>query len=148
MIPENTPVWFGLDPGTARCGLAAADARAVLASPLAVIETEPRSTLGSRLRAALGGREPRALVVGLPLDAHGAEGPAAQLARELGGLVAAELGCEAHYVDERFTTAEMHVRRREAGVSGRKRARDIDAWAAAAILQAFLDQRRAQSPEN
>lgn len=144
MIPDSVPVWLGLDVGSVRCGLAAADAGASLASPLAVVETAPRSTLGSRLRAALGGRAPRGLVIGLPLDARGGEGPAAELARELGDKVAAALGCEAHYVDERFTTAEMHVRRREAGVSGKRRAQDIDAWAAAAILQTFLDQRRTQ----
>jgi len=147
IIPENEPVWFGFDAGTVRCGLARADAGSSLASPLAVVPTEPRSTLASRVQAALGGRAPRGLVVGLPLDARGEEGPAAELARELGELVAAELGCEVHYIDERFTTAAMHVRRREAGISGKRRANDIDAWAAAAILQTFLDRQRNQRSE-
>jgi putative Holliday junction resolvase len=140
MIPESQQVWFALDTGTVRCGLAVAAAGSILAMPLAVVETEPRATLGKRIRTALGPRRPLGLVVGLPLDERGEEGPAAQKAREIGELVAAELGCAAHYVDERYTTAEMHVRRREAGIKGKKRIKDIDAWAAVAILQSFLDQ--------
>ena len=141
MIPDNQPVWCSLDTGNVRCGLAVADASATLASPLAVIPTEPRETLGARLIAALTNRRVRGLVVGLPLELSGKEGPSAQLARELGELAGMALGCEVSYVDERFTTAEMHVRRREAGVDNIKRQRDIDAWAAATMLQGFLDRR-------
>ena len=148
MIPEDQQVWFGLDAGTLRCGLAAADASSILASPLAVVETEPQASLGARIRTAMGPRQPLGLIIGLPLDAHGDEGPAAKKARQIGELVAAELGCEAHYIDERFTTAEMHVRRREAGVSGKKRAKDIDAWAAVAILQSFLEQQANRGQDN
>lgn len=140
MIPEEQPIWFALDTGSVRCGLAVADAGSILASPLAVVETEPKSTLGPRIRTALGPRHPLGVVIGLPLDERGEEGPAAQQAREIGALVASALGCAAHYVDERYTTAEMHVRRREAGIKGKKRIKDIDAWAAVSILQSFLDQ--------
>jgi len=132
--------WAGVDTGRVRCGLAVADAGAVLATPLGVVDTEPRASLAGRVLEALGERKLRGLVVGLPLDLRGREGEPVQFARELGGQLAADLGCSVHYVDERFTTAEMHVRRREAGKSGKQRKRDIDAWAAAAILQSFLDQ--------
>ncbi|MBN2081264.1 Holliday junction resolvase RuvX [bacterium] len=141
MIPDIQPVWCSLDTGNVRCGLAVADASATLASPLAVIPTEPRDTLGARIGTALADRQARGLIVGLPLELSGREGPSAQLARELGAAVGRALGCEVIYLDERFTTAEMHVRRREAGVSGLKRRHDIDAWAAATILQGFLDRR-------
>lgn len=144
MIPESQQVWFALDTGSVRCGLAIADTGSSIATPLAVVATEPRPTLGKRVQAALGPREPVALIVGLPLDERGAEGEAALKAREIGELVAAELSCESYYIDERYTTAEMHARRREAGIKGKKRARDIDAWAAAAILQSFLDRRSAE----
>ncbi len=137
--------WLGLDPGIVRCGLAVADTSATLALPLSVLPTEPRHTLATRLRAALGQRQLAGLVVGLPLDQHGGEGEAAVRARELGTTLAAELGCELHFVDERFTTAEALARDREAHRGGKRPRAAVDAQAAAAILQTFLDSRR-QTP--
>jgi putative holliday junction resolvase len=137
-------VWIGIDPGTARCGVAASDASLTLASPLAVVPTEPRTTLGSRILTALQGRTVAGLVVGLPLDQRGGEGPAALLARELGALVETELGCTAVYVDERFSTRTMATGRTAAGRSGRQQRSEIDAWAAAAILQSHLDRLKAK----
>lgn len=136
--------WVSVDTGRARCGLAVADTTATLATPLGVVETEPRQSLGERVLESLGERELRGLVVGLPLDLRGCEGKSAQFSRKLGEELAVRLNCELHFIDERFTTAEMHARRREAGKSGVQRKVDIDAWAAAAILQSFLDQQHTQ----
>jgi putative Holliday junction resolvase len=136
--------WVGVDTGHVRCGLAVADTTATLATALGVVDTEPRPSLGKRVLESLGERELRGLVVGLPLDLRGCEGESAQFARKLGEELAASLNCEFHFVDERFTTAEMHTRRREAGKSGMQRKADIDAWAASAILQSFLDRQRTQ----
>jgi putative Holliday junction resolvase len=133
--------WVGFDPGRRRCGLAVADLRGKIALPLGVLPTEPRLTLGQRLLAALGERKLRGLVVGLPLDLHGEEGAAARFARELGAQLAEQLHCAPHFVDERFTTQAADARQREAGRRASQRRRTVDALAAAAILQAFLDQR-------
>ena len=132
--------WVGVDPGSVRCGIAVADLSATLASPLAVLETEPRISLAARLVTCLGWRSLRGLAVGLPLDQHGGEGKATELARGIGDMLADELSCKVYYVDERFTTKEMTSRRREAGRSGRQIKAEIDAWAAASILQGFLDR--------
>lgn len=144
MQPQMQSQWVGVDTGRARCGLAVADTTATLASPLGVVVTEPQLSLGGRVLESLGERELRGIIVGLPLDLRGGEGESAQFARKLGEDLANKLHCELHFVDERFTTAEMHARRREAGKSGVQRKADIDAWAAVAILQAFLDRQRAQ----
>lgn len=77
--------------------------------------------------------------MGLPLDQYGAEGTAAVLARELGEMLAAELGCPLHFVDERFTTAAALAGRKELGESPPRRRAAVDAQAAALILQSFLD---------
>lgn len=138
---EADPHWLGVDPGSVRCGLALSDPSGTLASPLGVVHTEPRVTLVDRVSAVLAGRQLSAVVVGLPLQLRGKEGPAARLAREIGALLAEGLGCPAVYLDERFTTKEMLARRREAGITGDKARRDLDAWAAATILQSFLDRR-------
>jgi len=144
MQPHLQKQWVGVDTGRVRCGLAVADTTATLATPLGVVDTEPRQSLGKRVLESLGERELLGLVVGLPLDLRGCEGESAQFSRKLGEELAANLNCELHFVDERFTTAEMHIRRREAGKSGVQRKTDIDAWAASAILQSFLDRQRTQ----
>ena len=85
---------------------------------------------------------PYDVVIGLPLDERGKEGPAAQFAREFGEKLAGELGCNLHFVDERFTTRVVAAWRKDAGKKGSKISKDIDAGAAAALLQTFLDLRR------
>jgi putative Holliday junction resolvase len=141
---NDSQLVIGLDTGRKRCGLARADGSLTLASPAGVVETAPRGSLGERISAQLDQSRVGLIVAGLPLDQHGNEGPACEFARELAGEVAAGLGCSLEFVDERFTTAFAERGRREAGREGRRVA-DVDAWAAAAILQAWLD-RRIQDP--
>jgi putative Holliday junction resolvase len=139
-------VAVGIDPGKARCGVAASDPSGTLASPLGAVPTEPRATLVQRVIELLGHRTPTALAVGLPLDQYGNEGDSAEFAREIGAQLAAGLKVEATYVDERFTTSEVTQRRRETGRKGKQIAGEVDAFAAAAILQSYLDARRLQEP--
>jgi putative Holliday junction resolvase len=98
-------------------------------------------TLADRVSDVLAGRRLSAVVVGYPLQLSGKEGLAVALAREIGSLLAEGLGCPAVYLDERLTTKDALARRHEAGITGAKARRDLDAWAAAAILQSFLDRR-------
>ena len=137
---ENPPKTIGFDTGKARCGIARADASLTLASPLAVVPTEPIDTLADRVSEAIGGATVAKLIVGLPIDLRGKEGDSAIFARSIGDAVAAKLQCEIEYIDERFTTKFADDARRAAGVSQKKRKVDIDAWAAAAILQTYLDR--------
>jgi putative holliday junction resolvase len=141
--------YIGIDPGTVRCGVAAADPSGILASPLGIVPTEPRATLAERVARILGHRWVKGLVVGLPLNERGAEGQAAFLARQIGELLADGLGVDAVYLDERFTSREAVSWRREArgetrrGKHGRE---EVDAFAAAAILQGYLDRLSAGEP--
>lgn len=81
------------------------------------------------------------LVIGLPLDQSGVEALRAKKVREWGEFVAEGIGLEAFFFDERYTTQRMLSADREVGrrvADGRK---NIDARAAAEILQSFLDAR-------
>ena len=140
---ERLAYWIGIDPGRVRCGVAVAQESSPVATPLTVLDTEPRDTLARRLAAALDQRTPRALVVGLPLDQHGGEGEAAHFARAIGELLAQALDVPLEFIDERFSTANAQTLRRETGAKAAKRRRAIDAGAAALILQGFLDRRTA-----
>lgn len=95
-----------------------------------------------QLRPHLETLRPVGVLLGLPLDPSGAEGPAARAARDVGTLLAAKTGLPVAYWDERMTTARVQRDRRETGKSGRSVREQTDALAATLLLQAFLDSRR------
>ena len=84
---------------------------------------------------------PVGVVVGLPLNEQGGEGPAAREARASGAFIAARSGLPVAYWDERMSTARVQASRREAGGTGGGSS-GSDALAATVILQTFLDGRR------
>ncbi len=131
--------YLAIDHGTKRTGLAVCDARETIASPLAVVQG--RKDLIPRIRQVVASEGIGAIVLGLPLNMDGSEGPQAKLvlafARELGK----RLDIPIHLQDERLSSFEAEQKWQEIGLSrGRKRER-LDALAAADILQTFLDQK-------
>ena len=132
-------VWVGVDPGGKRTGIATAAPGSILATPHSVLPTCPLDSFAARLLEHLTPRVPIGFAVGLPIDPRGREGESAQLARDLGSLLEAELVLPVHYVDERYTSKDTYARRKEAGFKARKIRKDLDAHAAAMILQSWLD---------
>ena len=129
---------LAIDPGERRIGVAAADLGLRLAIPLTTIEGGPDAVEAvARLVEEEGAR---ALVVGLPLSLSGAFGPQAQRAQALAEALADRLSIPVLTWDERLTSAE--ARRRLSSGGGRRDKRDVDALAAAIILQAYLDSQR------
>lgn len=129
---------LAIDPGERRIGVAAADLRTRVAVPLTTIEAgaDPVEAV-ARLAEEQGTDE---IVVGLALSMSGAVGPQAQRAQELAAALARRLDIPVHTWDERLTSAEARQRLPR---GGRRRARgELDAVAAAIILQAYLDSRR------
>jgi len=128
---------MGVDLGDRRTGLAIGDDGMRIASPLDLIEV-PRARLGElvrviaeRARAEGVGR----IVVGLPLNMDGTEGPMAARSRAFGAALAEASGIEVAYQDERLTSAEADWEMAGSGLThGQKKARR-DALAAAAILR-------------
>jgi putative pre-16S rRNA nuclease len=82
------------------------------------------------------------VVVGLPLDQEGAEGQAAAAARALAADIARRSGQPVELWDERLTTARALQAVRAMGGSTKGRKDDVDALAAALLLQHYLDARR------
>jgi putative holliday junction resolvase len=137
---------LGIDAGERRVGLALSDETRLLASPLRVLDR--RAGLASVLDAiaAVVTREQvREVVVGLPLNADGSVGPQAQRAERFAGLVREATGLTVELWDERLSTqAAEAVLRAQGRNTRRARARgQIDAVAAAVILQDWLDSTRA-----
>jgi putative Holliday junction resolvase len=130
MIPVGGRI-IAIDWGEVRLGLALSDEGQVLATPLdTLVRRAGKRFPMPPFLAHLEQHHPVGIVVGLPLTAEGAEGPSARAAREVAVM------------DERMTTARALREIREQGGSTRGRKEEVDAHAAAVLLQGFLDMRR------
>jgi putative Holliday junction resolvase len=131
---------LGLDLGTRTIGLAVSDGGRRIASPL---ETLPRVKFGRDAAAllAVAARERvSGLVVGLPVNMDGSEGPRAQSTRAFVRSLAALSPLPVAFWDERLSTAAVTRTLLEADASRRRRGEVVDKMAAAFILQGFLDR--------
>ncbi len=141
MIPPTGRV-LALDWGTMRIGLAISDETQLVATPLEVLHrrTGRRFPMGAFL-TIIESEHPVGLVVGLPLDDAGAESTSARDARAMGESCAARSGLPVEWLDESFTTAETRAALIAGGSAPRRHRFDIDALAAATLLQHWIDQR-------
>jgi putative Holliday junction resolvase len=133
----------GVDVGSRRVGLAAADPTRTIASPMRMIERD-HPQFWTRLGAVVRERGCTRLVVGLPRELDGSDGPAAEGARAFAAEAAARLGVAIELWDERFTTAEAERSLIGAGMRRDRRKQTIDSVAAALMLQGWLDSQRRQ----
>jgi putative Holliday junction resolvase len=131
---------LGLDIGGRRIGVAVSDEMGTIASPVAMIER--RSDVARELRALIARYGASGLVAGLPVSLSGREGPQAAEIRAYADALAAEVALPLAYWDERLTTsiAEQHLI--ASGIRRSKRKEQVDAVAAAVILQGYLDNLR------
>ncbi len=130
----------GIDLGTATIGVAVSDTRRRVASP---VETIRRTKLGIDIAALMAICEPRdvvGVVLGLPLNMDGSEGPRCQATRAFARNVARSTEMPIAFWDERLSTVAAERALLEADVSRRRRGQVIDHVAASYILQGALDR--------
>lgn len=134
---------FGLDLGTKTIGLAASDLWQSVASPLHTIKRGKFNEDAAALAAQVAARAVRGVILGLPRNMDGSEGPRAQstraFARNLARLPAYH-GVVIGFWDERMSTIAAERVLLEADASRKRRAEVIDAVAAGYILQGALDR--------
>ncbi len=134
---------LAVDWGSARLGLAVSDALGLIAQGL---ETVPRRSDAQALDAieararALG---VEGVVVGLPLNMDGSDGPSADAARMFARALEERLQVPVHLWDERLTSLAAERMLVGAGVRRRARRGLVDRVAATLILQGFLDRQQA-----
>ena len=137
----RTGVRLGIDVGSVRVGVARSDRDGLLATPVETVPRGPDST--ARIAAIVAAEEAVEVVVGLPRSLSGAEGPAAELARDFAVELADRLGeVPVRLVDERLTTVSATRGLQAAGVSTRAGRAVVDQAAAVIILQGALDVER------
>ena len=136
---------LAVDWGERRIGLALSDETQTLAQPLATLtrRTGKRFPM-AQLLTHIARNHVVGIVVGLPLDEAGAEGDAARAARTLADDIGrrTEGNIPVALWDERMTTARVLAAVREMGGSTRGRKEDVDALAAALLLQHYMDAQR------
>ena len=138
-LPPGRAV-FGLDLGEKTIGVAASDLRRSVATPLLVIRRTKFTEDANRLLAMIAERRIAGLILGLPRNMDGSEGPRAQatrpFARNLTKLTDLPIG----YWDERLSTVAAERALLEADTSRKRRNEVIDQVAAGYILQGALDR--------
>lgn len=132
----------GLDLGTKTIGVAVSDGLRQVATPLLVIRRKKFTLDAAELMKIVAERGLAGLVLGLPRNMDGSEGPRAQstraFARNLSGLTDLPIG----FWDERLSTVAAERALLEADTSRKRRAEVIDQVAAGYILQGALDRLR------
>jgi putative Holliday junction resolvase len=142
MAPHLPPrgALIGLDLGTKTIGVAASDPDRRLAAGVETIRRTNFSTDAARLSFLAKERSAVGMVLGLPLNMNGSEGPRAQSTRAFARNLAKLWGLPIGLWDERLSTAAVERELLAADASRRKRAAVIDQHAAAYILQGALDR--------
>jgi putative Holliday junction resolvase len=139
-LPVASPV-MGLDLGSKTIGVAVSDTSLMIASPLALIRRTKFTQDAEALFALMSTRGAGGLIIGLPVNMDGTEGPSCQSARAFGRNLLRLRDLPIAFWDERLsTTAVNRVLIDEADVSRKRRAQAVDRMAAAWILQGALDR--------
>lgn len=143
--PSGTP-WLGLDLGEKTIGVAASDATRMIASPLELVRKTKFTDDANAVLKLMRGRNASGLIIGLPLNMDGTEGPRAQSCRAFARNLDRIQPVNVAFWDERLSTSAVErflideldlTRQRRAGV--------VDRTAAAWILQGALDRVRDQA---
>ena len=132
---------LGVDYGERRVGLAISDPTGTIASPAGVIirRAGKRPPVAELVRRAES-LEARGFVMGLPLDGNGDETPRSTEARAVAAELSKRTGLPVELIDERYSTATALRAIRDMGGSTRGRKGDVDALAAAVLLQQALQR--------
>jgi putative Holliday junction resolvase len=128
---------MGLDVGSKRTGVAIADELEITAGPVGFVARGPRDR--DEFRTLIARYDVDRLVVGLPASMSGREGPQAADVRAYAEELAAALALPITYWDERLTSTMAHRSLVDSGARRSKRREQIDAVAAAIMLQNYLD---------
>ena len=134
------PRILAVDYGRVRLGLAVSDALGLASHPLPALRRAGPAADLAALRTLIAEREVARLVVGLPLNMDGSEGPMAAEARAFGAWLGEGTGLSVAYEDERLSTDEAEEFLRGAGLRPSDRKKLRDSVAAALILRSVLER--------
>lgn len=138
-LPDRAAI-AGLDLGDRTVGVAVSDLGRAVATPLRTLRRGKFGATAAELLALLEARDIAGIVLGLPRNMDGTEGPRAQSTRAFARNLSALTDLPIGYWDERLSTVAAERALLEADTSRRRRAEVIDHVAAGYILQGALDR--------
>ncbi len=133
---------LGLDLGEKTIGLALSDTLLSIATPMQTLKRSKFAADAAQLHSIISVQGVGGLVVGLPLNMDGSDGPSAQSARAFGRNWSAHSPLPLVFQDERLSTSAVTRTLLDADTSRRRREQVVDKMAAAYILQGALDRLR------
>ena len=129
---------MGIDYGDARTGIAMSDLLCSIVGSTTVIHSRRMDKTLEEIVKLVQNQDVGELVVGLPRNMNGTEGPRAELCREFAGKLEEATGLKVTLWDERRTTVEAHNILSAHNYHGKKRKDTVDAVAASLILEGYL----------
>lgn len=138
---------MGIDYGDARTGVAISDLLCTLVGSATVVPSRNRDKALADIVRLARENQVGEIVVGLPRNMDGTEGPRAELCREFAETLRQATGLPVALWDERRTTVEAHNILSQHNYHGKKRKETVDAVAASLILEGYLAYRKRQSQQ-
>lgn len=133
---------MAFDLGEKRIGLALSDRTLMIATPLTIVLRKKFKDLLVELAPLIAEHAVGGLVVGLPMNMNGTEGPRCDSARQMAKNLSEALSLPVLLWDERLSSAAVERTLIEADTTRKRRKEVTDKLAAAYILQGFLDRLR------
>ena len=130
---------MGIDYGDARTGVAISDLLCSIVGSTCVVPSRNRDKAVADIVKLCKDNMVGEIVVGLPRNMDGSEGPRAQLCREFADVLKESTGLPVAMWDERRTTVEAHNILSQHNYHGKKRKNTVDAVAASLILEGYLN---------
>jgi putative holliday junction resolvase len=134
--------YLAIDYGTRRTGLAICDPSETIVSPLAVIEGQ--KNLAEKILEIIARENVEAIVLGLPLNMDGTAGSQAKMSTRFAEELKKRANIPVHFQDERLSSFAAEEKLAPADFTRKKKAKRLDAIAAAQILESFLEQKKSQ----
>lgn len=135
--------YLGVDYGDKRTGLAECDISGLIAGGIGTISEGGMRKTAQRVSEEAEKRSCKKIIIGLPKNMDGSEGPRADVIKAFGALLAELTAIPIDYYDERMTTMVAYRFLGETGTYGKKRKETVDTLSAQIILQNYIDRERA-----
>ena len=135
--------YLGVDYGDKRTGLAECDISGLIAGGIGTISEGGMRKTAVKVAEEAEKRSCKKIIIGLPKNMDGSEGPRADVIKAFGALLAELTTIPIDYYDERMTTMVAYRFLGETGTYGKKRKETVDTLSAQIILQNYIDRERA-----
>ena len=135
--------YLGVDYGDKRTGLAECDVSGLIAGGIGTVSEGGMRKTAIRVAEEAAKRSCKKIIIGLPKNMDGSEGPRADVIKAFGTLLSEITDIPIDYYDERMTTMVAYRFLGETGTYGKKRRETVDTLSAQIILQNYIDRERA-----